>query len=255
MIFDSHVHTEFSSDSTMKIEDAIKIAKENNIGLIITEHLDLNYPIQNEFRCDLPNYFATYEKYKSNKILLGIETGLSLSTLKDNENLMDSYPFDYIIGSIHSVNDIDIFNDYIKLEIDENQFFQVYFEYMLKCVQSHNNFDSLGHIDYIYRYAPFNNAEVNIRNHKEVLSEIMKTLIQKEKVMELNTKRLSKESSINSLMEVYKLYKDLGGKYLTLGSDSHASNRIGDNFKIATDMIEALNLSCVYFKERKLQYF
>ncbi|MPQ42248.1 histidinol phosphate phosphatase [Clostridium tarantellae] len=255
MIFDSHIHTEFSSDSKMKIEDAIKIAKKNNIGLIITEHLDLNYPVPTEFRCNLPKYFATYEKYRNEKTLLGIETGLSLSTLKENEKLMDSYSFDYIIGSIHSVNDIDIFKDYIKLEMDEKQFFQTYFKYMLKCVQTHNNFDSLGHIDYLYRYAPFNGAEINLNIHKEVLSEIIKTLIQKEKVMELNTKRLSKKSSRTSLIEVYKLYKDLGGKYVTLGSDSHSNDRICDNFKIATDMIESLNLKGVYFKKRQIHFF
>ena len=44
MVFDTHLHTEISSDSEMKIEEAIKQAKALNLGLIITELMDLFSP-------------------------------------------------------------------------------------------------------------------------------------------------------------------------------------------------------------------
>ena len=40
MLFDTHLHTKFSADSKMSIENAILSAKQQNIGLVLTEHLD-----------------------------------------------------------------------------------------------------------------------------------------------------------------------------------------------------------------------
>ena len=57
MIFDSHMHSKFSTDSDMNILDAISISNEKNIGIIITDHMDLDYPVKNEFRFDVPTYF------------------------------------------------------------------------------------------------------------------------------------------------------------------------------------------------------
>ena len=53
MVFDTHLHTEISSDSEMKIDEAIKQAKALNLGLIITEHMDLFYPEDNKFIFDV----------------------------------------------------------------------------------------------------------------------------------------------------------------------------------------------------------
>ena len=43
MIFDSHSHTEFSSDSEMKAVEAIETAKKLGIGMVFTEHYDYDY--------------------------------------------------------------------------------------------------------------------------------------------------------------------------------------------------------------------
>lgn len=255
MIFDSHMHSEFSTDSSMKIEDAITASKKNNIGIILTEHTDLNYPVLDEFRCDIPNYLSTYEKYKSDTLLLGIEIGLSEDIYTGNNEITTNFDFDYVIGSIHSVMNMDIYNHYINTTYAKKEFFQNYLDDMLQCSKLYNNFDALGHIDYICRYARFDNNEILVADYKDTLAEIMKTLISKDKVLELNTKRLKSKESLNALMDIYSLYKDLGGNYVTLGSDAHNANDIFNNFEIAQEMISKLNLKGIYFKERSPQYF
>lgn len=255
MIFDSHMHSEFSTDSSMKIEDAITASKKNNIGIILTEHTDLNYPVLDEFRCDIPNYLSTYEKYKSDTLLLGIEIGLSEDIYTGNNEITTNFDFDYVIGSIHSVMNMDIYNHYINTTYAKKEFFQNYLDDMLHCSKLYNNFDALGHIDYICRYARFDNNEILVADYKDTLAEIMKTLISKDKVLELNTKRLKSKESLNALMDIYSLYKDLGGNYVTLGSDAHNANDIFNNFEIAQEMISKLNLKGIYFKERSPQYF
>lgn len=49
MIFDSHSHTTFSADSEMKAADAIAMAEKAGVGLVFTEHLDLDYPGEMDF--------------------------------------------------------------------------------------------------------------------------------------------------------------------------------------------------------------
>lgn len=255
MIFDSHMHSHFSSDSTMNIEDAIKISKQNNIGIILTEHTDLNYPVLDEFRCDIPKYLSTYEKYKSDSLLLGIEIGLAEDIYAGNNEITNNFNFDYVIGSIHSVNNIDIYNTYVNTKYPRKEFFQNYLDDMLKCSKLYNNFDGLGHIDYLCRYAPFDNKEILVADYKDTLAEIIKTLISKGKVLELNTSRLSSKAAQSSLFDIYKLYKDLGGTNLTLGSDAHRSCEISRNFTIAESMISEIGLRGIYFKNRSPQYF
>ncbi|WP_288221993.1 histidinol phosphate phosphatase [uncultured Clostridium sp.] len=253
MIFDSHMHSQFSTDSIMKIEDAINTAKEKNIGIIITDHMDLDYPIKDKFRFDVPSYFNEYEKYRSANLKLGIEIGLAESTFIDNEKIASSYDFDFILGSIHSVKGLDIYTYLLHESSDKNVFLSSYFEDMLKCVQLYDNFDSLSHIDYPSRYFKIQDKEIILKDFKDIIAEVFKTLIIKNKVLELNTSRLHIKEAQDSLLDIYKLYTDLGGKHVTLGSDAHIQNSIAKNFDIALSFLENLNLQGVYFNKRQLE--
>ena len=255
MIFDSHMHSSFSTDSTMNILDAISFSENKNIGIIITDHMDLDYPLENEFRFDIPKYFSDYESYRSDKVKLGIEIGLTENKLLENEAIALKYDFDFILGSIHAVRNLDIYAEFINQGYNKNDFFSYYFEDMLKCVKLYNNFDALSHIDYPCRYCSFDNKEIITSEFKDLLSEIFTTLISKGKVLELNSTRLHIKSAQDSLTDIYKLYKDLGGKYVTLGSDAHNYRSISKNFDIAINFMEHIGLKGVYFDKRNLKYF
>lgn len=252
MIFDSHMHSKFSSDSRMNILDAINIAKEKNIGIIITDHMDLDYPIKDEFKFDIPSYFNEYEKYRSDNVKLGIEIGLTENTLIENENISASYDFDFVLGSIHAVKGLDIYAEYKNEGYNKKDYFKYYLEDMLKCVKIYNNYDSLSHIDYPCRYCSFDNKELLVSEYKDILSEIFSTLLNKDKVLELNTSRLHIPEAKLALKDIYKLYKDLGGKYVTLGSDAHTHLNIYRNFDVALKFINELDLKGVYFSKRKM---
>ncbi len=48
-MIDSHIHTEFSDDSEMKIEHALEQSKKSGIGMTLTEHLDFKFPTRNRY--------------------------------------------------------------------------------------------------------------------------------------------------------------------------------------------------------------
>jgi histidinol-phosphatase (PHP family) len=236
----------------MRLEEAIDVAKKMGLGLIITDHMDLNYPDPERFYFEVEDYFSAYEKYRSDRLLLGIEMGMRPDCLEENRGFHNNYGFDFILGSVHVVNGVDIY----ELEYYENRSkkdaYEEYFRAILECVRSYDFIDSLGHIDYIARYARVKEPELYYRDFASLIDEILRVLAQNDKALELNTRRLDDKKALNNLIEIYRRFGELGGKYITIGSDSHKREDIGKNFKEARDLAEICGLNIVHFKERKM---
>ncbi|WP_040213449.1 histidinol phosphate phosphatase [Clostridium polynesiense] len=253
-MFDTHMHSKYSFDSDMELEDAVKEAERQALGIILTEHLDLDFP-DPKFKCvDLPAYFQEYEKYRSNKILLGIEIGMRPDLIEDIDKIINEYPFDYVIGSVHLVDMVDIYGMKYYIGKSKKEAFNKYLKHMIQCIKTHNHIDSLGHIDYICRYNPYEDKELYYEDHKYYIDELLKILVEKEKAMEINTRRLNDAEAVKSLMKIFKRFNQLGGTMVTVGSDAHRSKDIGNNFSEARELAEACGLKIVYFKNRKPEY-
>ena len=253
-MIDTHMHTEYSLDSLMKIQDALDSVKKSGIGITITEHLDLKYPTGTDFIFDIDKYFNEYDKYKNNKFMLGVEIGMQLICLEESREIADKYPFDYILGSIHVAQGEDVFSPKFYEDKTKKEAFEKYFSSMVDCVKKYDFIDSLGHIDYISRYATFMDNEINYNEFNEYINEVLKAIVNNEKVIELNTKRLSNKEAYNNLISIYRAYKQVGGKYVTIGSDAHNAEDIGRNFVLANTICEVCNLEAVYFRNRKMEF-
>lgn len=251
-MFDCHVHTTFSTDSKMKVEDARKQANELDIGIIITEHMDLLYPDTNKFYFDVEDYLKTYEAFRGDRLLLGMEMGMRSDCIEENKKLIRNNKLDYIIGSIHLVNGIDIYESVYYEGRSKKEAYEEYFSCMLKCVKLYDFVDSLGHIDYIARYARVSDVEIYYNEYREFIDEILKTIIKNNIALEINTRRLNDKKALLNLIEIHKRFRNLGGKFVTIGSDSHRVDDIGKNFKIAEELAENCGLKIVHFKEREM---
>lgn len=254
LMFDTHIHSNFSTDSKMKIEEAIQKAQDLNIGTIVTEHMDLKYPEPKKFVFDTGAYFNDYEKIRNEEMLLGIEIGMRTDCVKESRDICVNNPFDYVLGSVHIVNGFDIYKEeYYKGRTKDEAYMQ-YFDYMLECIKEYDFIDSMGHIDYIARYARYDDREIYYDRYKEAIDEILKYLADNNKAIEINTRRFNDKNAVKNLLPIYKRFNELGGKMVTIGSDAHTSQSIGYGFKTAFDMAEYCNLKVVYFNNRKLYY-
>ena len=84
---------------------------------------------------------------------------------------------------------------------------------MLKCVKEYDDFDVLGHIDYIDRYFPDKSIIPSFSFYKDQIQEILKVLIEKDKGLELNTASLRYGLFyFHPKVEILLLYRNLGGK-------------------------------------------
>ena len=250
MLFDSHSHTKFSADSQMLATDAIARAESLNLGIVFTEHFD--YDLKGNFKFNPAEYMTEYKKFRGDKVRLGVEVGFTQNARDINKNFVASADFDQVIGSIHMLDGEDIF---VKEFFDGKDKISVYTNYFNVMAQEAavNDFDVLGHIDYICRAATFDDTSIDYDRFKTEIDKVLKIVVERDKVLELNTRRLISKNIFMELKPVYESYKNFGGKFVTIGSDAHRAEVVGDHFDEAKNFIDEIGLTVVNFKQRKIQ--
>lgn len=254
MLIDTHMHTRFSTDSEMLLTDARNRAAELGLGMIITEHLDLQYPEPDEFTFDIDAYFAEYGPVRSEQLMLGVEVGMRLDCVENSRRIVAAYPFDYVIGSIHVINDIDLYWQSFYTGRTKAEVYDQYFSAMLACIKAYDFVDSLGHIDYISRYASFADPSIYYHEFASQIDSVLSVLAARGQALEINTKRPLTAQSRELLAPIFKRFAALGGQYATLGSDAHRASEVGRGLQEAFVFAQDCGLRPVYFKERTLHY-
>lgn len=254
MIFDSHIHTVFSADAEMKAEEALAAAAKHGIGLVFTEHLDADYVSKEgkTFSFEPHAYWQAYEHLRGDNLCLGVEIGMRRSTRDFSEEFSRQVPFDLIICSQHLVDDLDIYYpDYYEGK-DKKTAYHRYFVQMAENLRDHAFANVLGHIDYICRYAPYADKNIAYADFADEIDAVLKAAILTDTVMEINTRRLGDKEALDSLTPIYKRYQELGGHFVTLGSDAHTPDAVGAHLQLAYDFAESLRLTPVTFRQRHM---
>ena len=252
MIFDSHMHTKYSADSEMFAADAIAKADRLGFGVVFTEHFDYDIPGGIDFTFVPEDYWKEYEPLRSDSLRLGVEVGMEEIARQPAADFIKRVPFDLVIGSIHLLDRLDIYYPDFYVGKDKATAYHKYFAAMAVEAEV-GDFDVLAHIDYICRAAPYDDPEIDYATFKEDIDKVLKIVIERGKVLELNTRRLNTRRSLKELVPVYSRYKELGGKYVTIGSDAHKVEAVGNYFELAIKLARELELVTVTFCNRQLE--
>ena len=252
MFTDYHVHTCYSDDSEYLMEDVVRDAIALGMREIcFTDHVD--YGIKRDWddprgiicrkggpgepdrmavaNVDYPRYAAEIaslqEKYREQiTIKMGMEFGMQQHTVLQYERLFASYPFDFIILSVHQVEDKEFWTQDFQRGRTQEEYNLRYYEEILSLVRQYHNYSVLGHLDLISRYDkagyyPFENI-------RPILTEILETVIADGKGIEVNTSCYRYGlSDLTPSVDILKLYRSLGGRIITIGSDSHKKEHLG----------------------------
>ena len=252
---DTHLHTSFSLDSETpmadQIEQAIKLGFE---GICFTDHIDFGFPPDQcpelfngqPFTFDFDNYSSTInlyrEKYDRIEIYTGVECGLQIypEVVKDNTELCSDPELDQVIGSIHLIDKKDPYYPSFWEGKNVNDVMNRYFELTLLNLQTFDNIDTLGHLDYAARYIG-NRDDYKPENYFEITDEVMRCLIDHDIALEINTSPLKKGfDTINPNPALLERYYMLGGRLITIGSDAHTTDAMGFGFKKAYDILNTI---------------
>src|SRR5574344_682949 len=213
-MFDTHVHCEFSCDSTMTLTQAWEqVEHEPKLGMVVTEHWDYEYPGNPEkFIFDREAYFAKYKSMRRpGKLLLGIEVGMQPHLAAQDDAVPNGYAFDYVLGAVHMMDKQDLYYKKAYQGLTQAQAEEKYLQTAIACVESHKNFDAFAHIDYICRYWPY--------------------------------------TGVDAELHVEHCYAGLGGRFCTVGSDAHNKTHVCRRLQLASVLAKECGLVPVYFEE------
>lgn len=254
---DMHMHTWFSTDSEACPCDMADEAVRKGLKTIcFTDHFDkddLEWGEEGIF--DVDAYFVEMQKLQEEyagklNIRIGIELGLR-TYLKDYyEELTKKYPFDFVIGSVHNVpykKDAEgniLYTDPAaeKLFTDrtDKEAYRLMMETTLENVRTSDCFQTLGHLDYVVRYGKSREKEYSYTDYADIIDEILKLLIEKEKGLEVNSAGLKYGLPFaHPHPDVLKHYRELGGEIITIGADAHKPEHIAYDFAKAEEILKS----------------
>lgn len=263
MLWDTHMHTHFSGDSEADVREMICSARRNGLeGICFTDHLDIDYPGNpEEFLIDFPSYFTELSQIQQEfasefPICIGLELGLQPHLAKELPAITTEHPFDFIIGSSHVVHRTDpYYPEYYKGKT-EDEAYREYFESILENLALFDCFDVYGHIDYVVRYGPNTNTYYTYQKFADVIDEILKTLIQKGKGIEINTGGFKYGlGHPNPTEDILKRYRELGGEIITIGADGHKPEHVAYDFEKVPGILKNAGFThYTVFKKRKPEF-
>ncbi len=267
VLFDSHLHSINSHDGQVSCDKIAEEAiKRGLTGICITDHFDSGLYSESDdyqhIRKSITDAEKTAEMYKDKLIINhGVELGDYLFGKKIADQCLNELNFDFILCSTHATMvGRKVFGNFsgfksLKVLTDEqlNLFVTEYFKHILKTTEE-QDFDSLAHLTYPLRYiVAINKREFDTTPYLNIIRDIFKVIIQRNKAIEVNTSCLATEWKYTLPdFNMLKDYYDMGGRLITLGSDAHFTERIGIGFNQTLENLKSIGFdSYHYYKERK----
>ena len=256
---DYHMHTPLCGHAVGQPEEYVEQALRVGLDEIgfsdhapLVSYEDARYTMN---RSQLPLYHGMIEKvqkkYKKFTIKLGLEADFIPGFEKKTKEILDGYPYDFVIGSVHFIDRWAFDDPEQKVKWKDKDINTVYRDYYRLLRQSAESglFDILGHVDLVKKFGH--------RATEDLTPEVERTadVFNKSGVtIEVNTSGLRKPvNEIYPSLEVLKIYRRHGVP-ITFSSDSHDPKDVGRDY----DKAAAMTLAAGYkeyrvFKRRKVE--
>ena len=258
---DFHVHSNFSGDSRSDPEDMIRGAVAKGLKTIcFTDHHDKDvFYDYGEEVFDTGRYFevmtALREKYRSLiDIRIGVEIGLQPHLGAHHAEFCRSMPFDFIIGSLHSIQGQDLCdNKEFFAEHGDVKAYRAVLAEMLEDIITTTDFDVMGHIDYMVRYGTYKARDYTYMAFADEIDELLKYLIEQGRGIEMNMSGFKYGLGFcHPHPDIIKRYRELGGEIITVGADAHQPEHIAYDYYRVENILKACGFAYyTEFKERK----
>lgn len=266
---DIHMHSEYSHDCVTPVAEICETALEKKLDLIcITDHCDL-YSDENwqavldERKETVDGIAAVIPNYPGLEVLIGVELGAGFIFPELAQAVIDSQPFDMVIGSVHGI----IFRGERKSTskfdfgaVDEETMLEYLDHYMDAAIYIAEklDIDVLGHLTYYLRYTNGKyHKNLDWRIHEDKIRRIFRAIIARGIALEINTSCVG--SSYDEWIpckDVIDLYIEMGGRRFTLGSDAHKTKNIAQGFEDVKTYLREKGIDrLVYYKNRVAQEY
>ncbi|WP_422659179.1 histidinol-phosphatase HisJ [Paenibacillus sp. EC2-1] len=256
MYIDYHTHHARCGHAVGELEEYVKRGIEMGLHQIgLSDHMPLihvkpedYYPEMAMPMEELPRYveecMTLKERYKGQiEVRVGLEGDYIEGYERHIEKIIQDYPWDYVIGSVHFLGEWDI-TDFRQTHgwegKDPLDVYRKYYDAVQKAAAT-GLYDIMGHLDVIKRFG----FSPGVEHTDEVIAleqAALAAVSRSGKAMELNASGLSKACeemfpSRRMLEEAIRL-----GIPLTLGSDAHQPQKLGEHLDTARELLEELGV-------------
>lgn len=265
--YDSHVHSCHSPDSDQPFQEIPETALEKGLrGITITDHADMWFLEQfhtfEELKGSIADAKAAAAFYEGRlRVFCGIELAEAQDDPKNAEKLLNLTNYDVVLGSIHSVQfpgwegqaySWIHFDEASMPEAQVMKFMETYFKKLLHMAE-HEDFDVLTHLTCPLRYINGKyHRNIQVEPFRDMIREILGHVIRRGKALEANTSGL--HSFYGDLLpgrDILEQYYAMGGRLITLASDAHTADRIGNAFDETASVLKGIGFPGYYYYDQR----
>ncbi len=259
-IVDCHNHSCRSFDGVPSVMWLARTAAEQGLGgIAITDHCEINVQGKQKLwsyrRLQKSALDAIRAREKGFNVLCGVELGQPAYHPETAKRVLESADYDIVLGSIHYLRDGRDFY-YLKYTDGSSNPESVYDQYLdeVLLMAEECDFDVLAHLTYPLRYIyGRDRVQMDMTRYEDKYTRILSALAQRGKALEINTSGARRE---NGFMlpdtRLVRKFRELGGKYITLGSDTHKPANPGAGLaEGARQALAAGFTEAVYFRNRQ----
>ncbi|MCC3377501.1 histidinol-phosphatase [Cohnella sp. REN36] len=264
--FDLHTHHDRCGHASGVIEHYIEAAIEADLTAIgISDHSPYFGREEDQYQPGIAmakSAFAGYveevlalkEKYRDRiEVLLGVESDYFSEHLELYREVYAKYPFDYIIGSVHQIRGVSIFNRnrWKKLDTSLHKDEKIHYYEQIRDSANTGLFQVLGHIDAMKGYYP---AFSDIAGAEEAIDDALRAVAANDIAIEINTSGSTKDVGgwypSDAILERALHF----GVDVTFGSDAHVPARVGEDWEKVQARLREIGFSrwCFYRQKEKV---
>ncbi len=261
-MLDLHIHTSLCGHACGEMEEYIEEALKKGLSIMgFSDHLPHNHipPLgpftrlamdEKSLLYYVENVLTLKEKYSNSiEILLGIEADFYPQYEDKTARLLENYPFDYVIGSVHVLGDWLFDSPRFIQEWDKRDIDKVYEEYygLIKKLIKTGLFNIIGHFDLPKKFN--HRPQINLDG---VIIDLASDIKRGGMVVELNTSGLRYAAGeIYPSLEIVRILRDEEIP-ITLGSDAHKPEEVGENFDLSVNIAQYFKFThLTAFRQRK----
>lgn len=259
MFFDSHTHTAFSfdGDPAATPRKMCEAALEKGLsGIAFTDHFEANNVVEKcypafDANAAYQSALEAKEMFKGRlNVSVGIELGQATEYPDEARALLDTYKYDFVLGSIHNLPAVPDFY-YFRFEVLPDALIDQLFTRVLIETEKLCDFEGIhavAHLTYMHRYVALASRTLDFTKYKERLEALFKKMIRKDLALEINVSLLRRgRSLLMPTRELIELYRENGGSLFTVGSDAHSPLEVGANISDAYDLLHLIGVPSVAF--------
>ncbi len=228
---DSHVHSDNSLDALDPIIKICETATNLNLfAITFTDHCECDtYYKKNYNKAISQSYFESKKAraifQDSIHVFAGVELGQPTHNKSAAKDALKKSDFDFVLASIHKLKKDVNFKHYNFTNDNIYNTLNLYFDEILDLIDW-GKFDSLSHLHYPLKFID-PQINLDLTQFEEKINLILQKLAKKKKALEVYSLQNSNYScSILSEYNILLKFKKFGGKYITVGSNSHSHKNL-----------------------------